>query len=227
MGQKVHPYGFRVGITRPWKSRWFARGKNIAKHIGQDAKIRKLIDKDLKAAGVAQVDIERAGEETTVWIHTARPGIIIGHKGGDIDTLKVSLEKLTDGSPVNVNIKEIAKPELNAQLVAMSIADQLAKRASFRRAMKKSIEACMNAGAMGVKIQCAGRLGGAEIARVEKYSEGSIPLQTLDADIDYGFAEGLTTYGQIGVKVWLFKGDIRENLEAEKKAAQRQRARRR
>jgi len=212
VGQKTHPYGLRVGITRPWISRWYARKKEFGRFLVEDQRIKQFIIKRLPQAGIAKIEIERGGEEVGVFIHTSRPGVVIGKKGAEIDKLREELQKFAKTAPekkVQVNIKEISKPELEAQLVAQGVAEQLLKRASFRRAMKKAVETCTEQGALGVKIVCAGRLGGAEIARTEKYMVGSLPLHTLEADVDYGVAEAHTTYGAIGVKVWIYKGKIK------------------
>ena len=209
MGQKCHPYGFRVGITRTWVSRWYAKKQDFGKFLIEDQKIKAFVKKRLAQAGLAKIEIERGGDELNVFVHTARPGVVIGKKGAEIDKLRDELKKFSPSAKkVQVNICEISKPETNAQLVAEAVSEQLLKRASFRRAMKKVVEAAMDGGAKGVKIVCAGRLGGAEIARTEKYMVGSLPLHTLDADVDYGFAEARTTYGVIGVKVWIYKGKI-------------------
>ena len=209
MGQKIHPYGFRVGITRPWLSRWYASKKDFGRFLVEDQKIRKFIKSKLQLAGISLIEIERMGDEIKVFLNTARPGIVIGRKGAEVDKLKEEVQKLT-GKSVTVNIKEVSKPELNAQLVAESIAEQLVKRASFRRTMKKAIDNVMQAGAKGVKIICKGRLGGAEIARKERYVKGRLPLQTLTADVDYGLAEARTSYGIIGTKVWIYTGTIKK-----------------
>jgi small subunit ribosomal protein S3 len=206
MGQKVHPIGFRVGITKGWQSTWFA-GRNYADLLHADLKIRKFVKERLSHAGVSNVEIERASNRARINIWTARPGIIIGKRGSEVDKLKAELQELT-GSQVYVNIKEVRKAEMDAQLVAENIAMQLERRIAFRRAMKKSVTSAMRFGAKGVKIQCSGRLGGAEIARREWYREGRVPLGTLRADIDYGTAESKTTYGVVGVKVWIFRGEI-------------------
>lgn len=207
MGQKVNPHGFRLGIINNWKSRWFSGSKDFAAKVEEDMNIREFIKTKLQQAGVSNVDIERAGDRTVVDIHTARPGIVIGKRGAEVDLLRKSLEQLTHGT-VQVNIIEVKRPELNATLVAQSIADQLKGRVSFRRAMKKAVASSMRAGAKGVRVACAGRLGGAEMARREWYREGRVPLHTLRADIDYGFAEAHTTFGRIGVKAWIYRGDI-------------------
>jgi small subunit ribosomal protein S3 len=205
MGQKTHPIGYRLGYNRTWSSRWYA-GKDFAKLLHEDVKIRKTVKEKLYHAGVARIEIERSGDQTKIIIHTARPGIIIGRKGAEVDKLKASLEK-EYGRQVYITVKEIKKPELDAQLVAENIAVQLEKRVAFRRAMKRSVAAALRLGAQGIRITCAGRLAGAEIARTEWYREGRVPLHTMRADIDYGFAEAHTTMGQIGVKVWVYKGE--------------------
>lgn len=213
MGQKIHPYGFRVGVTRPWMSRWYAPKREFGRYLVEDNKIRSFIKSRLQYAGIPAIEIERMGEEVKILLNTARPGIVIGRKGAEVDKLREEIEKLT-GKKVTINIKEVAKPDINAQLVAESIAEQLAKRASFRRTMKKAVETVLNAGAEGVKIICKGRLGGAEIARSERYTKGKLPLQSLDADISYGLAEGRTSYGVIGVKVWIYSGMMSEQKES-------------
>lgn len=206
MGQKVHPVGYRLGYIKTWNARWFAK-KGYSQLLHEDIKIRQRVKEKLYHAGISRVEIERSGKVIDIDIHAARPGIIIGRKGTEVDRLKKDLEALTN-KQVNINIKEIKKPELDSQLVAENVALQLEKRISFRRAMKKGVTSALRFGALGVKITCAGRLGGAEIARTEWYREGRVPLHTLRADIDYGFAEARTTYGQIGVKVWIYKGDV-------------------
>jgi small subunit ribosomal protein S3 len=217
MGQKTHPYGFRLGITKPWLSRWYTR-REYAKFVREDTKIRKMVKEKLFNAGVARIEIERRGSTVTVNIYTARPGLVIGKKGTGIDALRIDLNKLV-GSEVTVNIHEVRKPETDAQLVAENIAMQLERRIAFRRAMKKSVTAAMKFGAQGIKVHCAGRLAGAEIARSEWYREGRVPLQTLRADIDFGQAEALTTYGKIGIKCWIYKGEIfREKSKKEEVA---------
>lgn len=215
MGQKSHPYGFRLGYSTTWTSRWYA-SKEYAKLLHQDIRIKRMVKERLYHAGVAKVEIERSGDQTRVIIHTARPGIIIGRKGAEVDKLKAAVEKQYGGQ-VYVNVKEIKKPELDAQLVSENIATQLEKRVAFRRAMKRSVAAALRLGAQGIKITCAGRLAGAEIARTEWYREGRVPLHTLRADIDYGFAEAKTTMGQIGVKTWIYKGEVnpRQQLKPE------------
>jgi small subunit ribosomal protein S3 len=214
VGQKVHPKGLRVGIIRNWDSNWYA-DKNYTELLHEDIKIREYIKKKLFLAGVSSVEIERAANRLKVSIHTAKPGIVIGRGGQEVENLRKTLEKMTS-KKVSVNIIEIKKPELDAQLVAEGIAAQLVKRIAFRRAMKQSVSRTMRLGALGIKIACAGRLAGAEIARTEWYSEGKVPLHTLRADIDYGFAEADTTYGKIGVKVWLYKGEILPEMKNRK-----------
>ncbi len=209
MGQKVHPYGFRVGITRGWQSRWFADKSRFGTLVVEDVKIREYVKKRLKMAGVARAEIERTGDEVRLLLHTARPGLVIGRKHTEVDRLRDDIQELT-GKRVTINVREISNPDTSAQLLAEGVAAQLLKRISFRRAMRRTIEAARNAGALGAKIICAGRLGGAEMSRRERYVDGKLPLHTLKADIEYGFAEAHTTYGTIGVKVWLYKGDIKE-----------------
>lgn len=206
MGQKVNPIGLRLGINRTWDSRWYA-GKDYAAKLLQDIKLRAFVMDKLKQAGVARVIIERAASKTNVTIHTARPGVIIGKKGSDIEKLRKDLSQFTGGE-VTLNIVEIRKPELDAQLVADGIAQQLERRVSFRRAMKRAVQSALRLGAGGIRVTCAGRLAGAEIARTEWYREGRVPLHTLRADVDYALSRALTTYGIIGVKVWIFKGEI-------------------
>lgn len=207
MGQKVNPIGLRVGIIKDWQSRWFANKKDFVKNLHSDLEIRKYIKKKLSFAGISKVEFERAGEKVRVKIFAARPGLIIGRKGSEVDKLKEELLAFTTGN-VFIDIHEVKNPEVDAQLVSMMVATQLEKRASFRRVMKKAVMGCISNGGLGIKIACAGRLGGAEMARTEGYKEGNVPLHTLRADIDYGFAEALTTFGIIGVKVWIYKGDI-------------------
>ena len=206
MGQKVNPNGFRLGVNRTWSSRWFSKS-NYAKFLHQDLEIKSYVEKKLKNASIAKINIERAAKKIRISIFSSRPGIIIGKKGADIEYLKNKLTKLSN-LEVFLDIKEIRKPEVEAKLVAENIATQLEKRVSFRRAMKKSVQSSMRLGAKGVKVLCSGRLGGAEIARNEKYNEGSVPLHTLRSDIDYATAEAETTYGIIGIKVWINKGII-------------------
>lgn len=205
MGQKTNPIGFRLGVNKTWHSRWFSV-RDYARFLHEDLKIREFVKKKLKHGGVSHIDIERVAGKIKVSVHTARPGIVIGKKGTGIDQLRVDVQKLI-GSEVFINILEVRKAEADAQLIAESIADQLERRVAFRRAMKKAMSQAFKFGVNGIKIQCSGRLGGAEIARVERYAEGSVPLHTLRADIDYGMAEALTTYGLIGIKCWVFKGE--------------------
>ncbi len=207
MGQKTNPIGIRLGITRTWNSRWFASDRNFSDLIFEDLMIKRYISRRLDNAGIASVNISRAPKKVTIDIHTSRPGIVIGRKGAEVDRLRSELQMLTK-KDIMLNIVEVRKPELNAQLVADSIAHQLEGRIAFRRAMKKSLAATMKMGAVGIKIQCGGRLGGAEIARSEKYAEGRVPLHTLRADIDYATSTANTTYGTIGVKVWICRGEI-------------------
>ncbi len=206
MGQKTHPIGVRLGIIKTWNSKWFAK-KNYSDLLFEDLTIQKYIKANLFHAGVPKVEIERTGQKIRATIHTARPGIIIGKKGAEVEKLKKELEGIT-GKEMSIDIKEIRKPELDAQLVAENIALQLEKRIAFRRAMKKAVASAMRFGALGIKVSCGGRLAGAEIARSEWYREGRVPLHTFRSDIDYGTAEARTTYGRIGVKVWVYKGDI-------------------
>jgi small subunit ribosomal protein S3 len=210
MGQKVNPHGMRVGVIKDWNARWFAKKGDFAKNIKEDNEIRKQLKKQLYAAGISKIETERAANKLTVNIYTAKPGIVIGKGGQGVEILKAQLSKQT-GKAVVLNIIEIKRPDIDAQLVAENIASQLERRISFRRAMKQCIGRAMKGGALGIKAMCSGRLGGAEIARSEKYHDGSIPLQTLRADIDYGFAEAHTTYGRIGCKVWIYKGEILGN----------------
>lgn len=218
MGQKVHPNGFRLGVIRTWSSRWFSE-KDYAKFLHEDIKIRNYIKKKLYPAGISRVEIERAAKKAKVNIHAARPGLIIGKRGSDVEALKKELKKLT-GTELFINIVEVRRPEMDAQLVAESVALQLERRVAFRRAMKKAVGTTMRLGAKGIKVRCAGRLGGAEMGRREWYREGQVPLHTLRADIDYGQAEAQTTYGIIGVKVWLYRGEIlRERGRGRQEAA--------
>ncbi len=209
MGQKVNPIGLRVGINRTWDSRWYA-GKDYSDKLVKDLEIKKYVHKALKAAGVSKVIIERAAKNIRVTVHAARPGVIIGKKGADIEKLRRKLSTLAGGD-VSLNIVELRKPELDAQLVAEGIAQQLERRVSFRRAMKRAVQSAMRLGAKGIRINVAGRLGGADIARTEWYREGRVPLHTLRADLDYGTAKGMTTYGILGIKVWIYKGDVLEH----------------
>jgi small subunit ribosomal protein S3 len=212
VGQKVHPVGFRLGITKTWESNWFAR-RGYGEQLHEDIRIRNYIKEKLFHAGIARIEIERAAKRAKINIHTARPGIIIGRKGTEVDKLKTELEAMTK-KQVFVNIIEIRRAELDAQLVAENVALQLERRIAFRRAMKKAVTSALRLGAKGIRITCSGRLGGAEMARTEWYREGRVPLHTLRADIDYGAATSRTTYGAIGVKVWLFKGEIMPQLHA-------------
>lgn len=214
MGQKVNPIGLRLGVIRTWDSRWYAKGAQFAHNLHEDFRLRKYIKEKLKHAGVAKIEMERAAKKLKVIISTARPGVVIGKKGTGIDSLKADIQKLTT-SEVFVNIQEVRKPDLDAQLVAENIALQLEKRVSWRRAIKKSMAASLRSGVRGIKIMVAGRLDGAEIARTEWYTEKSVPLHTLRADIDYGTAEAFTTYGIIGVKVWIYRGDVMSAKEVQ------------
>lgn len=230
MGQKVNPTGFRLGITTFHRSRWFADstkpGQRYADFVKEDVAIRRLLEEGLDRAGVAKVDIERTRDRVRVDLHTARPGIVIGRRGAEADRLRGTLEKLT-GKQVQLNILEVKNPEIEAQLVAQGIAEQLASRVSFRRAMRKGMQSAMRAGAKGIRVQCSGRLGGAEMSRSEFYREGRVPLHTLRANIDFGFYEARTTFGRIGVKVWIYKGDLNEKefARAQAEAAPRGRGR--
>jgi small subunit ribosomal protein S3 len=212
VGQKVNPVGFRVGVIRTWESRWYAKGKKFFDNLHEDLKLRDFLKSKLKHAGVAKIEIERAAEKLKIIIQTARPGIVIGKKGTGIDSLKAEVQALTK-SEVFLNIQEVRKPDVDSQLVAENIAMQLEKRVSWRRAMKKALAAGVKGGVKGIKIRVSGRLDGAEIARSEWYNQKSVPLHTLRADIDYGTAEALTSYGIIGVKVWIYKGDILSTRE--------------
>ena len=207
MGQKVNPHGLRVGVIKDWDSRWYAREDKVGELVVEDYNVRKYLKNKLYSAGIAKVEIERSNQKVKVNIHCARPGVVIGKGGADIEVLRKEIEKMI-GKSVNLNIVEIRSPDLNAQLVAENIAAQLEKRISFRRAMKKAMQQATRLGAKGIKCTCSGRLGGAEIARSESYHEGTIPLQTIRADIEYGFSEAATTYGRIGVKVWIYKGEV-------------------
>ena len=216
MGQKVNPIGLRLGINRGWDSIWFARKKEFGKYLIEDFKIRKFIKKNIVNSGVSEIIIERSSKKCTVSIHTSRPGFVIGKKGADIEKIKKNISKITDNE-VTINIKEIKKPELNANLAAENIAQQLVKRIAYRRAMKRAMQSAMRLNAKGIKVMVSGRLAGNEIARTEWLREGSIPLHTLRANLDYGEAEALTTYGIIGVKVWIYKGELFEkDVEKEK-----------
>ncbi|NDL68118.1 30S ribosomal protein S3 [Anaerotalea alkaliphila] len=207
MGQKVNPHGLRVGIIKGWDSKWYADKKSFSDLIVEDYKMRKFLKKKLYAAGISKIEIERASERVKINIYTAKPGIVIGRGGTAIEELRAELQKMSQ-SKVFINIVEVKRPEKDSQLVAENVAQQLENRVSFRRAMKQVMGRSMKSGALGIKVACSGRLGGAEIARGESYSEGTIPLQTLRADIDYGFAEANTTYGKIGVKVWIYNGEV-------------------
>ena len=225
MGQKVNPIGLRLGINRTWDSRWFANSGEYGTLLHEDFKIRDRLVKDLKQAAVSKVVIERPHKKCRVTIHSGRPGVVIGKKGADIEKLRKSVAKMTS-SEVAINIVEVRKPEIDATLVADSIAQQLERRVAFRRAMKRSVQSAMRLGAEGIKITCSGRLGGAEIARVEWYREGRVPLHTLRADVDYGVATAVTAYGTCGVKVWIFKGEILEHdpMAQDKRAGDDQRS---
>ena len=216
MGQKVHPVSLRLGIIKTWQSLWYAGKKDFAKFLHEDLKIRKHVLKTFAQAAVARVEIERASDKIRVNIHTARPGVIIGRKGSDIDRLREDLQGMTGNKEIHINIREIKNPAIEAQLIAENVALQLLKRIAFRRAMKKAMQQCIDSGAKGIKIQTKGRLAGSEIARAEGYHEGTVPLHTLRADIDYGFAEAQTTYGKIGVKVLVYKGEVirKKNIAA-------------
>lgn len=218
MGQKVHPKGLRIGIIKDWDAKWFSQ-KDYKKLLHEDFKVRKFVKEKLYASGISRVEIERAANRVKVNIFTAKPGIVIGRGGAEVENLKKQLEAMT-GKRININISEIKKPEMDAQLVAENVAGSLEKRIAFRRAMKQSVTRTMRMGAEGIKIMCAGRLAGAEIARTEWYSEGKVPLHTLRADIDYGFAEANTTYGKIGVKVWIYKGEVLPEKEPKKLAVE-------
>jgi small subunit ribosomal protein S3 len=207
MGQKIHPTGFRLSVTRNWTSKWFANSKNFAPMLAEDIKVREYLKKKLSHASVGSITIERPAKSARITIHSARPGVVIGKKGEDIETLRADLRKMMGGE-VGLNIEEIRKPEIDAQLISDSIAQQLEKRIMFRRAMKRAMQNAMRLGAQGIKIMTAGRLNGIEIARTEWYREGRVPLHTLRADIQYGFSEAKTTYGVIGIKVWVFKGEV-------------------
>jgi small subunit ribosomal protein S3 len=227
VGQKVNPHGFRLGITSEFTSRWYA-DKQYSAYVGEDVKIRKMMSRGMERAGISRVDIERTQGRLRVDIHTARPGIVIGRRGAEADRIRGDLEKLT-GKQVQLNILEVKNPEIDAQLVAQGVAEQLSSRVSFRRAMRKSMQSALKGGAKGIRVQCSGRLGGAEMSRSEFYREGRVPLHTLRADIDYGFYEARTTFGRIGVKVWIYKGDVvasraeREAQEAALRAQRRER----
>ncbi|MEH3032724.1 MAG: 30S ribosomal protein S3 [Aeromicrobium erythreum] len=220
MGQKINPHGFRLGVSVDHKSRWYA-DKLYSSYVGEDVKIRKMLTKGMDRAGISRVEIERTRDRVRVDIHTARPGIVIGRRGAEADRIRGDLEKLT-GKQVQLNILEVKQPELDAQLVAQGVAEQLSGRVQFRRAMRKAMQTTMRSGAKGIRIQCSGRLGGAEMSRSEFYREGRVPLHTLRADVDYGFYEAKTTFGRIGVKVWVYKGEVAgTRAEREAEAAKR------
>lgn len=222
MGQKVNPVGLRLGLSQTWRSRWFAEGKKFADFLEEDIKIRKYIDKSLQRAAISKIEIERANKSLAIEIHTARPGIVIGKAGAEVDKLKSDLEKLI-GKEVQISVKEIRRPELDAVLLAQNVSEQLVGRVPFRRAMKRAVSAALKSGAKGVKIATAGRLGGHEMARTEWYREGRVPLHTLKADIDYGYANAKTTFGSIGVKVWIYRGDVLPGVTEEEEKAELQR----
>lgn len=227
MGQKINPTGFRLPVTRDWTSRWYAEGRDFARTLGEDLKVRSFLQKKLRNASVSRILIERPAKNARITIYSARPGVVIGKQGQDIEVLKNEVQKMM-GVPVHVNIEEIRRPELDAQLIADSITQQLEKRVMFRRAMKRAMQNAMRLGAKGIKIMSAGRLNGAEIARTEWYREGRVPLHTLRANIDYGFSEANTTYGVIGVKVWVYKGDnFGEEAQAQEKTEREDRRSRR
>ena len=229
MGQKINPYGFRLGITTDWKARWFADRKQYKQYLHEDLRIREYIRKELPHAGISRVEIERTRDRIRVDIHTARPGIVIGRRGAEVEHLKQKIQSMTGNTEVRVDALEVSVPQLAAQLMAQMVAEQIAGRVQFRKAMKRAVGEAMRYGAKGVKIQCSGRLAGAEMARTESYRDGQVPLTTLRADIDYGFYESRTKYGRIGVKVWIYKGEILPVPEQERirKAAQERVRRRR
>ncbi|RUO64803.1 30S ribosomal protein S3 [Idiomarina ramblicola] len=218
MGQKVHPNGIRLGISRPWNATWYANTNEFADNLHSDHQVRKFLTKELRNASVSRIVIDRPAKSVRVTIHTARPGVVIGKKGEDVEKLRKQVSKLT-GSPAQINISEVRKPELDSQLVADNIAGQLERRVMFRRAMKRAVQNAIRLGAKGIKVEVSGRLGGAEIARTEWYREGRVPLHTLRADIDYSTSEANTTYGIIGVKVWIFRGEVLGGLPTEEKPA--------
>ncbi|GAA1374496.1 30S ribosomal protein S3 [Luteococcus sanguinis] len=221
MGQKINPHGFRLGITTDHKTRWYAE-KQYAAFVGEDVKIRQYLLKTLERAGISSIEIERRSERVTIYLYAARPGIVIGRNGAEAERVRAALEKLT-GKQIQLNILEVKNPEIDAQLVAQGIAEQLGARVAFRRAMRKAQQTAMRSGAQGIKIKCSGRLGGAEMSRSESYRDGQVPLHTLRADIDYGFFEARTTFGRIGVKVWIYKGDV-TGTKAERAAQKAARA---
>ncbi len=222
MGQKINPIGLRIGVNRTWDSRWFAAGGDFAGKLHEDISIRKYLKKSLGSAGISRIIIERPTKKARITIHTARPGVVIGKKGADIEKIKKDLGKITKDE-VHLNIVEIRKPEIDSTLIAEGIAQQLERRIAFRRAMKRAVQSALRLGALGIRINCSGRLGGNEIARMEWYREGRVPLHTLRADVDYGVAQALTTYGIIGIKVWVFKGEImaRDPMAQDKKDVER------
>ena len=220
MGQKVNPHGLRVGVIKDWNAKWYAGKQDFAENLVEDDKIRKFVKKELFSAGISKIEIERAAKRIKLNIYTAKPSVVIGKGGAGIEALKSKVVKLINGKNVLINIVEVKNSESDAQLMAENIAAQLEKRVSFRRAMKQTIQRAMKRGVKGVKTACSGRLGGAEIARTEQYHEGTIPLQTIRADIDYGFAEADTTYGKIGVKVWVYNGEILPTKKVEKEEAE-------
>ena len=219
MGQKINPHGFRLGVSTDHKSRWYA-DKSYSEYVGEDVKIRRMLTKGMDRAGISRVEIERTRDRVRVDIHTARPGIVIGRRGAEADRIRGDLEKLT-GKQVQLNILEVKQPEMDAQLVAQGVAEQLSGRVQFRRAMRKAMQTTMRSGAKGIRIQCSGRLGGAEMSRSEFYREGRVPLHTLRADVDYGFYEAKTTFGRIGVKVWIYNGELTNRELAREQANQK------
>ena len=230
MGQKINPYGFRLGVTTDWKAKWFATGQQYRKYLHEDLAIRDYIRKELPHGMISRIDIERTRDRIRVDIHTARPGIVIGRRGAEVEHLKQQVQKMTGATEVRVDALEVQQPGLEAPLLAQAIAEQIAGRISFRRAMRRAVQDCMRAGAKGIKVQCSGRLAGAEMARRETYREGRVPLTTLRADVDYGFYESKTKYGRIGCKVWIYKGEIlplREEERIRQAAVERQRRRQR
>jgi small subunit ribosomal protein S3 len=224
VGQKIHPYGFRLGVIKEYKSRWFA-DKEYADYVAEDDRVRKYIRERVRHSGVSRIDIERTRDRVTIDVWTARPGIVIGRRGAEADAIRSALEKMT-GKQIKLNIQEVKTPELDAQVTAHNVAEQLRGRVSFRRAMRRATQNAMKAGAKGVRVQCSGRLGGAEMSRTEWYREGQVPLHTLRANIDYGFDEAHTTYGRIGVKVWIYRGEVLPDSEQRRSRAQQQRPRR-
>ncbi|MGQ9612543.1 30S ribosomal protein S3 [Chloroflexus sp.] len=217
MGRKVHPIGFRLGYIKDWQSKWFAEGEAYTRQLHEDIELRKLISKELQSAGVSRIEIERSANKIEISVYTAKPGIVIGKRGTNVDTLKSALERKT-GKKIKLNIKEIHQPELDAQLVAESIGEQITRRVSYKRAMKQAVQRAMRLGAQGVKVRCSGRLGGAEMSRVHEEAEGRVPRHTLRADIDYAQVHAHTTYGRIGVKVWIYKGEVFPNQVAKSPA---------